>query len=329
MAFILLNPSEQGMVVFKFWKSLHYKTRLFISIVLILAGFISQSLLFKLFPGVILIFVGNLLLLPARITHLKNLGIFDPKSDWEKVEKHKLDEYLALDRKIKKWDISVIDITNILGGFIFIIILLILGIVTTVALFDGNRIMIIIGVDAMVLLLPYWLSGFRAKFTLSQLTLKVKLIQNLMAKVEDRLQAHKVEYYFLMRGKDKRIPMDVKFRVNFAGQDKDFLGLYGQITINGLNNGVAYPYFYVVLVAKKGFGLIDVYKSLPRSINIINEIKNQDEVEVLVIRQNTDTVSVGYQTTAKQVEAIFLNGLSLAEHGLRRRQPICRTITAD
>jgi len=313
MASIFLNPDEQGLVVFKTWKSLQYQTRLAISIPIILAGFIIQYLSFAVFTGAILILAGNLLLLPAGITNLKNLGVFDPASDWEKVEKHKLDDYLALDRKIRKWDLSTIDASNVLGGFIFIILLLGIVIMTLVAFFDDNKIMTIAGVDALVLLLPFWLTGFRSIFTVSQLTMKVKLVNELMTKVEARLQAHKVEYYFLLRGKEKRIPMDVKFRVNIAGQRKDFLGFYGQITINGQDNGAPYPYFYVVLVARKGFGLAKALKSHPPDIKIKQEFKNQDDVEVLVIRQNTDTVSMGYRTTAKQVETIFLEGLALAE----------------
>lgn len=314
MAALFLNPEEQGLVVFKIWKSLQYQTRLAISIPLIVAGFIIQYLLFAIFPGAILILAGNLLLLPKGITNLKNLGIFDPESNWEKVEAHKLDEYLAVDRKIRKWDFSTIDVTNALGGIIFFLLLVILLIVIISAFSNGNTIMLIVGVDAVILLLPYWLTGFRSIFTVSQMTLKVKLIKKLMAKVEPRLQAHKVEYYFMMRGKEKRIPMDVKFRVNIAGQHKDFLGCYGQITINGPSGGVPYPYFYVVLVAKKRFGLAKVYEAHCKDLLIKKEFKNQEDVEVLVIRQNTDTVSMGYRTTDKQVEAIFLDGLALAEH---------------
>lgn len=313
MATIFLNPHEQGLVVFKTWKSLQYQTRLAISIPIILAGFIVQYLSFAVFPGVILILAGNLLLLPKGITNLDNLGVFDPESNWEKVEAHKLDEYLTLDRKIRKWDFSTMDVSNGLGGFIFFILLLGFVIMTVVAFFDDNKIMTIAGMDAMALLLPFWLTGFRSIFTVSQLTMKVKLVKVLMEKVGARLQAHKVEYYFMLRGKEKRIPMDVKFRVNIAGQQKDFLGCYGQITINGQTNGVPYPYFYVVLVARKGFGLAKALELHPPDIKIKKEFKNQDDVEVLVIRQNTDTVSMGYRTTAKQVEMIFLEGLALAE----------------
>lgn len=313
MAFIFLNPSEQGQVVFIIWKSLHYKIRLFISIAFILAGFITQYLEFALFPGVILILAGNLLLLPAGISNLKNLGIFEPDSNWEKVEKHKLDEYLDMDLKSRKWDLSAIDVTNALGGFIFVILFLGLGFLILAAISNNNTTMIIATVDAMVLLLPYWLSGFRSIFNVSQLTMKVKLVKELLAKMETRLQAHKVEYYFLLRGKDKRIPMDVKFRVHLAGQHKDFLGFYGQTTINGQANGVAYPYFYVVLVARQGYGLDDIYMTLPKNLKIKKEFKIQEDVEVIVIRQNTDSVSMGYRTTPKQVEAIFLEGLALAE----------------
>ncbi|MCU0286856.1 MAG: hypothetical protein MUF15_10705 [Acidobacteria bacterium] len=313
MPFIFLNPNEQGLVVFKIWKSLHYKNRLLISTALILGGFFIQYFMFALFPGVLLLLAGNLLLLPAGITHLKDIGVFNAESGWEKVEKHKLDEYLDLDRKIKKWDRSTIDISNGLGGFIFVLLLIIFSIMTIIAFIDRNTILTIIGADAIVLLLPYWLTGLRSIFRDSQLTMKVKLVKELIARMETPLQTHKVDYYFLMRGKDKHIPMDIKFRVNIAGQHKDFLGFYGQITINGQSGGAVYPYFYVVLVARKGYGFTNIYRRLPNNIKLKKEFKEQDDVEVIVIRQNTDTVSMGYRTTTKQAEAIFLEGLALAE----------------
>ena len=97
MAHVLLNSSDQGIVEFKIWKSLMYKIRLLISICFILVGFIIQYLSYKILPGIVIILLGNLLLLPSGYTNRVNLGQFDPLSDWEKAEKRKLDELLSLD----------------------------------------------------------------------------------------------------------------------------------------------------------------------------------------------------------------------------------------
>ena len=308
------------MVVFKVWKSLVYTKRLIISITAILAGFILQYATFAVFPGILLIFLGNLLLLPSGYTNKINLGLFDPDTDWEKVEKHKIDELLEFDRKVRKWDLSSIDISNGLGGCIFVILLLLTVFITIIAFSENNRTMVILGLDGAALILPYWLTGLRFKFTVPNVTLKVKLIKTLLSQVEAELQAHKVEYYFLFKGKETRVPVDIKFKVNIAGQHKDFLGYYGQITLNNVQS-TPYPYFYVVLVARQDFGLEAIHRSFTPPKGLLKEFKSQKDVEVLVLRQNTGIGNKGYFTNHKQVRYIFTEGLQLAEKAAVKSNP--------
>jgi hypothetical protein len=313
MAHIFLNSSDQGIVEFKTWKSLMYNTRLLISLGFIITGFIFQYLSYNILPGVVIIFLGNILLLPSGYTNRVNLGQFDPQSDWEKAEKRKLDELLTLDRKIRKWDLSTIDVSNALGGFLFFILLGVIGYLGWLAFFENdNKTMQIITVDAAVLLIPYWLTGLRSIFTVPKLTKKIKLINTLLSQVEPQLQAHKVEYFLLLKGKDTQVPTDVKFKVNIANQHKDFLGFYGQVTLNNVQ-GTFYPYFYVVMVARKDFGLQQVYQSYRHSLQTVKEFKKQKDVEVLVIRKNAKVGAKGYYTSKNQVQYIFLEGLKLAE----------------
>jgi hypothetical protein len=290
-----------------------YNTRLLISLSLILVGLIFQYLSYNILPGVVIIFLGNILLLPSGYNNRVNLGKFDPQSDWEKAGKHKLDELLALDRKIRKWDKSTIDASNALGGFLFLILLGVIGFLGWDAFFESdNKTMQIITVDAAVLLIPYWVTGLRSIFTVPTITRKIKLINTLISQVEPQLQAHKIEYFLLLKGKDTQIPSDVKFKVNIANQHKDFLGYYGQVTLNYIQS-TAYPYFYVVMVARKDFGLQEIYNSYRHSGKIVTEFKKQKDVEVLVIRQNTKVGAKGYYTNKNQVQYIFLEGLKLAE----------------
>lgn len=313
MAHIFLNSNDRGIVEFKIWKSLMYNTRLLISIGLILVGFLIQYLSYNILPGAVIIFLGNILLLPSGYNNRVNLGKFDPQTDWEKAGKHKLDELLTLDRKIRKWDLSTIDASNALGGLLFFILLGIIGYLGWDAFFESdNKTMQIITVDAAVLLIPYWVTGLRSIFTVPTLTKKIKLINTLLSQVEPQLQAHKVEYFLLLKGKDTQIPTDVKFKVNIANQHKDFLGYYGQVTLNNVQS-TAYPYFYVVMVARKDFGLQQVYQSYTHPGEIVKEFKQQKDVEVLVVRKNTKVGSRGYHTGKKEVQYIFLEGFKLAE----------------
>jgi hypothetical protein len=144
--------------------------------------------------------------------------------------------------------------------------------------------------------------------------LKSDLIKRLLRHkdIASRVQHHEVEYFMLLKGTDEqKVPEDVKFRINIHNQLPDFLGLYGQIVINRVGDK-KYPYFYVVLVAKKGYGLKTAFTSYHPPSGIIKEFKVEDDVEVLVIRQKTTRTS-GYHTKGRTIRQIFLEGLNMAE----------------
>jgi hypothetical protein len=85
-------------------------------------------------------------------------------------------------------------------------------------------------------------------------------------------------------------------------------------------DGKSYPYFYVVLVARKGYGLGKVH---PHSAahNLLLEFKVQEETEVLVIRQKTTKTS-GYHTNPVMVKNIF-------EEGIRIGQKVAQDLVKD
>lgn len=315
---IFLNPSEQGIVEFMIWKSLEYKKRLTTSLCFILAGLLIQYFTFDAIPGVAFILLGNLLLLPSGYTNKVDLGFYDPNCPWEKVDTRKLDELIEFDRKIRKWDLSSIDASNILGGFVFLIAAAATVFIASEAFENRSTLMAILAIDAAVLVLPYWITGLRAKFTIPKVILRAKLLKKLLIRMEPYLKKHTVDCYFCMKGKEKRIPIDIKFRVNIAGQHKDFLGLYGQITLNDVS-GKDFPFFYAVLVARKGYDLEQgvSYEDLPEWS--LYEHKTKKDVEVLVILQDTDFVSRGYTTNNTQTEALFLAGLRIAEKAAVRK----------
>ena len=89
------------------------------------------------------------------------------------------------------------------------------------------------------------------------------------------------------------------------------MGLYGQVVTNDVN-GTSYPYFYVVLVARKGFGLQPVFQAYRPPKKMTKEFKVEDDVEVFVIRQTTSKTS-GYHTKNKKMTAILKAGIALAD----------------
>jgi hypothetical protein len=104
-----------------------------------------------------------------------------------------------------------------------------------------------------------------------------------------------------------------------TSQHKDFLGLYAQVVVNEVN-GTSYPYLYVVLVAKKGYGLRNAFDKYSPGSGMIKEFRDQSEVEVIVIRQET-TPRSGYFTDRRAGSRIFLDGLSFSKVVGRSKEP--------
>lgn len=307
----LYLPSDQrGVVVFKFWQSLGYDTRLLLSFALIFAGLAIQLYNSSFFPGGLLLIAGNLLLLVNGYDNRINYKKYDPASRWERVDIAKLHELRELDRKIKKWDTSFIDITSVYGVMTFLVLTVLLILLLIIL----NRYYVLI-LDAMVLLLPHWFTGSRKILRKPRLLQKVNTVERLLKHMEPSLKSHRVELLMLLKGKDRQLPDDIKFKVDIRDRDKDFLGLYGQVVLN-LVQGKAYPYFYMVLVAKEGYGLREHFRNYRPPVNVTKEMKREGNVEVLVIRQTTSRTS-GYHTSDATMVMLFQEGLQLAEQAAR------------
>jgi hypothetical protein len=299
--------ADRSVVIFKVWPSLVYRTRLLASLGLIVAGLVIQLVTESFAAGAILIAAGNLLLLVSGYHNRVEFGKFDPAAEWTRVELERLAELRKLDREIRQWDVSSLDVSNPLGAVVFILVALGLG--ALAFLFPGPA--RILALDAALLLLPHWLTGIRSVLRLPNLLVKVETLHSVFDQARDDLGKHKVHLLMLLRGEGTRVPDDVKIRVDPAGKHEDFLGLYGQVVLNEVQ-GKSYPYFYVVLVARRGFGLTDVYRAYSVPGGITSEFKLQDEVEVLVIRQTTTKTS-GYHTESWMATSILQEGLRLAE----------------
>lgn len=321
MAKLFLSSAEQNIVVFKLWQSLRYGPRVLCTSLFILVGLAMQLYSRELLPGVVLVFLGNIFLLPSGYDNRVKVGKFDPKADWQEIKEYKLKEFLDKLRTVKKWDLSSMDISNGLGFFTFLLFAGGIALLTWFYFDEGEEIYLLLAVNGAVLLLPYWLTGLRSIGVNSTLALtnasrKVKIIFGILAdkRIKQQLGKHQLDYFVLLKGKkDKaQLPVDFKFRVNINDRHNDFLGLYGQI-VNNTVQGTVYPYFYTVMVAKKGFGLKDVYNRYRPVPRLVKEFKIQGDVEVMVIRLDTRQISRGYYTNNKQVKTIFLEGLRLAE----------------
>ena len=314
--FYRLSSADRGVVVFLFWPSLSYGKRLALAFGLILAGLAVQiasqasiggALAFL--AGALPLLAGNLLLLVKGYNNRVDFGRYDAAAAWETAGTEKLDELLALDKRIRQWDSSLMDVSDLKGGCLLAGVLGALGLGALI-IPGFTRVLLL---DAMLLLLPHWITGIRSALVLPRLLVKVRTARELLqdANVKPKIQDHKVDLMVLLKGKEKRLPDDIKIRVTLKGQHPDFLGLYAQVVVNEVN-GTSYPYLYAVLVAKKGYGLRGAFDRFQPGPGLLKELKEQDEVEVLVIRLKT-TARSGYHTDSEMARGIFLKGLSLAQ----------------
>ncbi|RJQ48057.1 MAG: hypothetical protein C4534_00270 [Gaiellales bacterium] len=298
---------RHGLIVFLVWQSLAYGARMTLSILLVLTGLAIQVFTGSFLTGAPLLLAGNILLLVRGYDNRVDVKGFRPGVDWQKVERARLDEILRLDEGIRRWDRSVLDVTNLLGAAALLLTALALGAAALLLPSFGR----IIALDAMVLLLPHWFTGIRRILRLPQVVVRAEaLAQVLDASDELVSAADTIDILMLLKGSEVRVPDDVKFRVSFVGQDPRFLGLYGQVVINTVQ-GKSYPYFYTVLVAEKGYGLKETDESFTPPGNIVHEYGTDNEVEFIVVRQKT-TRNSGYHTKGADAIAIFFSGCGLA-----------------
>lgn len=307
-----LSSDQQAVVVFWLRKSLGYWKRILVGFACILVGFFVQYYWYGYWYGIVggffLLFGGNLFLMVRGLDNRIRFGKYAPEAEWEKVDESKILEAEQIARKIEGWKRSILDATSGLGAFIVLVMFIILLGIFIDGLIKGDGAFLVLTVDAGLLLFPHWFTGKLSIITRYGLLLKLEVIKTLLNNLKDRLQDHQVEYFMLLKGKETKVPDDVKFCVKIQNQHPGFLGLYAQIVVN---RGI-YPYFYVVLVTQKGYGLHETFKNYTPPGNITKEYPVEEDVEVLVIRQVTTKTS-GYHTGDSKIREIFLEGLELAE----------------
>jgi hypothetical protein len=294
------------------WRSLNYGVRLALSFGLIVIGLAVQYVTENFLAGVAPLVAGNLLLLVTGYDNRVDFGSFEHDTSWEGVELDRLENLQDLDKKIRKWDSSALDVTSPLGAFFGIALAAGLGI----AAWASDGFLQVFLLDALVLLIPHWVTGVRSILRKPKLMVRVDMIRSVLGAAEAELEPHQVDLMMLLRGGEGpegvKLPEDVKFKVDPADHHEDFLGLYGQVVINDVN-GHSYPYFYVVLVGREGYGLEQAEAEYQTPAGLTSEFKRQDNVEVFVLRQTTTRTS-GYHTPAPVASGLFLTGLQLAGH---------------
>jgi hypothetical protein len=288
------------------WNDLPFARRLILGTLLLWVGLAVQAVTWLFWPGLPFLAAGTLLFLVRGFDNRIDFGKFDPALQWENVPWDKLEQLAEHDRRMASWDRSALDITNNLGRFSFLLFAVPAGFIA----FNSRGPLQLLLLDALVILVPHWITGTRGVMRQPTLMLKADLIRKLAASGGLDPSHHTPQLLMLLKGEQK-IPSDLKLKIALRDQPPQFLGLYGQLVINRVQ-GKPYPYFYVVLVAKPGAGLRELSREYRPPPKLLGELKVQSDVEVLVIRQQTTKTS-GYHTNARTMQLILSEGLRLAE----------------
>jgi hypothetical protein len=239
----------------------------------------------NILPGIVLVLAGNLLLLVKGYDTRIKLDSFKPDAEWVKTDPKQFSEIESMNKKIKKWDISTLELSSTPGCLIFFLVIALLIIFIVFSPLPRN-ITLIISLNIAILMIPHWFTGMKQISTTPDLLTKIKLYQKLLDSAQKEIEQETVTFLTLVDEKSK-FPTDVKMKINFRDQPEDFLGFYGQISMNNVQ-GTLYPYFYAVLVAKEKSKLLSKhFDSVKIPENVIKEFKTENDIEIIVIRQYT------------------------------------------
>lgn len=233
---------------------------------------------------------------------------FNANAKWVLVDESTYTNMKLIKQKMLKWDLNPLDFSNKLGVLCFFGIPLIPVFIAGVT---GNNYLTYISLISILLFCPQFFSGMLSPEFRNNLFFKIRWIDSLVKKASIELTGCKIGYYLQLSGKEHKTPYDVKIRINVDNLPKEFLGLFGQISINTVSNS-AYPYFYMVLIAKEGFNLKTKIKQIDVQDSDLLEFSGENGVEIAVLRQRT-TKYDGYYTSIKDMKRILSTGIALTQ----------------
>ena len=307
-----MKKSKEEFKGFVILPQLNYVLRIIITLFLIITAVFIQFYFDKIIPGFIVLFLASIINI---IRDIKYKVDFSEKKDWKEVTEEEYRKFIKRMENIKKLKgHSFSEKFTIIFSIIFIIILS----TPIIDFFILNRELTTLVIDSLILFLPIFLSGNRSfKIDREEDTfIKVKNLLYAMNILEVKTKKFDlVPYFEISEVKNKgKIPVDAKVMVKAKDSPPELLGIQFQVNINRVQSK-KYPYFYAVIIARKDFGLFKkaekIFKKAKKNVidnNIKFEFSKQEEVDVIVIRQET-TQETGYYTDKKIIEKIVLISL--------------------
>ncbi|HID32326.1 MAG TPA: hypothetical protein EYP24_02990 [bacterium (Candidatus Stahlbacteria)] len=264
------------------------------TIVFIFAGLSIQWSSGNFFAGVIFIILSGILHIQRGVALKRPEG---GKKVWTPATIKELDKLEAHLKRLKKW--RGIDF----GSRLFIVVF---PTFFLFALFPLLKKFSILLWDLIILFIPLFLTGNRSAWEPPGLRVKLKNLKDLIQSFPWKgYPDYTYQLQFGIRRKlSGSFPFDLRLLIRKKRQREDLIGIQGQYSINRVGNR-EYPYFYVVLLAKKRFGLKDKIRGVG---DWTVEFESDKEVDVLIIRQHTTKTS-GYHTPLPNQVLILKSGI--------------------
>lgn len=315
---LVRGESETPAIEFGAAKSMPYKRRLTIVLALIAIGFGLQVAFLNVWTGIPFLVAALVLTwvrgFDAKLDHRR------PRMNaaWEETDVSRIKDILDLDRKMRSWDSSLMDISSPAGAFMCFLTLGAVVAVWLVLRGDYPQIAAIVAVDGLLLIVPQWFNGMRFIQTRGDLVLKATHVTDVLRQVgeKDRGGAELKARMHMVGKDDERSPENFKLVASWPEASGGFYGVQAQVVINRVQ-GTGYPYFYACLVAEEGLGLLQRGKPEGLPPNVIVETETKDDVDVVIIRQKTSRTS-GYHTKPHTSAEILRTALRAGERFANR-----------
>jgi hypothetical protein len=314
----LRTESLEPALQFRLLKGLGYRRRLLVVALLAALGLVLQIAFYSFWAGLPFLLAAVICSWVVGIDNKLDKRSFHHDIAWETAPFDRVETIVRLDRAGRRWDFSLLDISNATGGVIFVLGLAgAFGLAVFAFARAGRPAAIIVGGDLVLLILAQWFSGMRSRFRQADLVIKAEHVLAVMRTMREEVERDgELRVQLRMGGKGaERAPSDLKLSIRPPDAPEHFLGVQAQIVLNRVQ-GRPYPYFYAVVLERQGHDLFSAARRVELASGVILETKSQDEVDVAVVRQRTTRTS-GYHTKPNASCRILRTALQIA----RARKP--------
>ncbi|MPM14765.1 hypothetical protein SDC9_61129 [bioreactor metagenome] len=292
---------------FHFFPRMSNILRLLIFIALFGGGIILQALTGNFWAGAVFIICASLLLINKGVDTRLHIERYHHNTEWKTSSREQIEDIIRMDKKLKRWDRTGFEVTSCLGGFLFMVVLSVGFIIIAIGLGERDNNVVFFGGDFVMLFTPHFMSGFKRYDMAGRVILYAKNCLQAAEMIIELDKSVNISYMTLLaeNATSKAMyPKEVKLKMTMANAPEEFLGCYGQLSINKVGS-TDYPYFYTVLIFKPEFNLRKKFSGIRlRTDAMLKEYSTEQGVEVLVLRQVTTRTS-GYSTNEKAVRGIL------------------------